>query len=132
MKGTAGFPHFLTDKFPLTFPVFFFHFQYFFSISFNQFNKYKNLFYKYISIKISKKIKIKTRIPHFPNLLCKISRRFPYVQNSLTFPSLENVLSFFSFSSIFSAFHLLNLTNTKTYFINTFQLKNPSLFQYFG
>ena len=47
----AWFPHFRTDKFPW-FSSFFFPFS---SVIFDEFNKYKNLFYKYTSIKKSEK-----------------------------------------------------------------------------
>ena len=71
----------------LSFPVFSFHFPvFFFSVLFDEFNKYKNIFHKYISIKKSEQNKNWLKFPHFSSILGKIPRLFQSAQNSLTFP----------------------------------------------
>ena len=67
-------PTFLDWQISLAFPVFSFHFPVFFSVLFNEFKKYKNLFNKYTSIKSQRKIKNKNwlNFPHFSIILDKI------------------------------------------------------------
>ena len=87
-----------------TFPVsFFFIFQYFFSVLFHKFNKYKNLVNKYTSIKNQRKNKHKkwlkfshfpvfwVKFPHISSILVKI----PRLSSLFKIPWLENVFLFF-------------------------------------
>ena len=58
MSGLHGSHIFGLTNFPdfsLTFPVYFFDLSLFFSVLFNEYNKYKNLLNKYISSKNSEK-----------------------------------------------------------------------------
>ena len=100
-------PTFLDSQISLTFPVIFFLISsIFFIILFNEFNKYKKIFYKYPSYKNSKKKCNKNwlkfpqknwlKFPHFSSILSKIPPFFPVFRVKFPdFPSLE-IFSYFS------------------------------------
>ena len=99
------------DKFPWLFQYSFSFSSIFFSVLFNKFTKYKNLFNKYTSTKNQGKNKNKNwlkfltfpafgvKLPHFSSIQGKIHLIFQSVQNPLPFPWLENVFLFSRFSS---------------------------------